>query len=73
MGGREVGGLANLLAAHRDLADPEERAFVQAAAWVRARPPGGVYAIVKKSFPNPPLKGGVRVDIEVLAGMAFLM
>lgn len=30
MGGREVGGLANLLAAHRDLADPEERAFVQA-------------------------------------------
>lgn len=30
MGGREVGGLANLLAAHRDLADPVERAFVQA-------------------------------------------
>jgi ferredoxin-nitrate reductase len=30
MGGREVGGLANLLAAHRDLADPDERAFVQA-------------------------------------------
>ncbi len=28
MGGREVGGLANLLAAHRDLADPEEREFV---------------------------------------------
>ncbi len=29
MGGREVGGLSNLLAAHRDLADPKERAFVQ--------------------------------------------
>ena len=28
MGGREVGGLSNLLAAHRDLADPAERAFV---------------------------------------------
>lgn len=30
MGGREVGGLANLLAAHRDLADPAERSYVQA-------------------------------------------
>lgn len=28
MGGREVGGLANLLAAHRDLADPEQRDYV---------------------------------------------
>lgn len=28
MGGREVGGLSNLLAAHRDLADPAERDFV---------------------------------------------
>ena len=28
MGGREVGGLANLLSAHRDLADPEHRAEV---------------------------------------------
>jgi assimilatory nitrate reductase catalytic subunit len=26
MGGREVGGLANLLSAHRDLANPEHRA-----------------------------------------------
>ncbi|RZL83411.1 MAG: nitrate reductase, partial [Variovorax sp.] len=32
MGGREVGGLANLLSAHRDLADPEHRAEV-AALW----------------------------------------
>ena len=32
MGGREVGGLANLLPAHRDLADPAHRAEV-AALW----------------------------------------
>ncbi|HYE40446.1 MAG TPA: nitrate reductase, partial [Ramlibacter sp.] len=32
MGGREVGGLANLLSAHRDLADPVHRAEV-AALW----------------------------------------
>ncbi|MBS1564870.1 MAG: nitrate reductase, partial [Bacteroidetes bacterium] len=29
MGGREVGGLANLLPAHRDLSKPEDRAYVQ--------------------------------------------
>ena len=29
MGGREVGGLSNLLPAHRDLAKPEDRAFVE--------------------------------------------
>ncbi len=32
MGGREVGGLANLLSAHRDLANPDHRAEV-AALW----------------------------------------
>jgi assimilatory nitrate reductase catalytic subunit len=32
MGGREVGGLANLLSAHRDLANPVHRAEV-AALW----------------------------------------
>jgi assimilatory nitrate reductase catalytic subunit len=32
MGGREVGGMANLLSGHRDLADPEHRAEV-AALW----------------------------------------
>ena len=41
MGGREVGGLANLLSAHRDLSDPVHRAEV-AALWgvadVPARP-----------------------------------
>lgn len=29
MGGREVGGLSNLLPAHRDLSNPEHRAFVE--------------------------------------------
>src|SRR5690606_32919830 len=32
MGGREVGGMANLLSAHRDLANPEDRAEV-ASLW----------------------------------------
>jgi assimilatory nitrate reductase catalytic subunit len=32
MGGREVGGMANLLSAHRNLADPQDRAEV-AALW----------------------------------------
>src|SRR6202022_4900365 len=32
MGGREVGGMANLLSAHRDLANPQHRAEV-AALW----------------------------------------
>ena len=32
MGGREVGGMANMLSAHRDLADPEHRAEV-ASLW----------------------------------------
>jgi assimilatory nitrate reductase catalytic subunit len=32
MGGREVGGMANLLSAHRDLANPEHRAEI-AALW----------------------------------------
>jgi assimilatory nitrate reductase catalytic subunit len=38
MGGREVGGLANLLSAHRDLGDPEHRAEV-ARLWCVADVP----------------------------------
>ncbi len=38
MGGREVGGLANLLSAHRDLGNPEHRAEV-AALWDLAQVP----------------------------------
>lgn len=40
MGGREVGGLANLLSAHRDLANPEHRAEV-AKLW-------GVHSVPEK-------------------------
>jgi assimilatory nitrate reductase catalytic subunit len=39
MGGREVGGMANLLSAHRDLANPEHRAEV-AKLWGVERVPG---------------------------------
>ncbi|MBC7703861.1 MAG: molybdopterin-dependent oxidoreductase [Rhodoferax sp.] len=39
MGGREVGGMANLLSGHRDLANPEHRAEV-AALWGVASVPG---------------------------------
>jgi assimilatory nitrate reductase catalytic subunit len=39
MGGREVGGLANLLSAHRDMANPEHRAEV-AALWGVPHVPG---------------------------------
>jgi assimilatory nitrate reductase catalytic subunit len=41
MGGREVGGLANMLAAHRDLEDPEHRRIVQefwASPTIASRP-----------------------------------
>ena len=48
MGGREVGGLANLLSAHRDLANPEHRAEV-ARLW-------GV-----KSVPTKPGKTAVEM------------
>jgi assimilatory nitrate reductase catalytic subunit len=48
MGGREVGGLANLLSAHRDMADPQHRAEV-AALW-------GV-----PSVPNKPGKTAVEM------------
>jgi hypothetical protein len=33
---------------------------------------GGIDAIIKKSFPQPSLQGGKRVDIEVLMGKAFI-
>ena len=38
MGGREVGGLANLLSAHRDMANPQHRAEVAAIWGVDALP-----------------------------------
>src|SRR3979490_529033 len=39
MGGREVGGMANLLSAHRDLGNPEHRAEI-ARLWGVAAVPG---------------------------------
>ena len=38
MGGREVGGLANLLSAHRDLANPQHRAEVAALGGIETVP-----------------------------------
>ncbi len=38
MGGREVGGMANLISAHRDMANPEHRAEVAALWGVKAVP-----------------------------------
>src|SRR5258708_1637799 len=43
----------------------EARQFVRRAALA-----GGVTAPISKSFPRQPLKGGVRVDFEVIAGQA---
>jgi len=55
MGGREVGGMANLLSAHRDLANPEHRAEV-ARLW-------GV-----ESVPAQPGRTAVELFDAVLAG-----
>jgi assimilatory nitrate reductase catalytic subunit len=55
MGGREVGGLSNLLSAHRDLANPEHRAEV-AKLW-------GV-----ESVPATPGKSAVEIFDAILEG-----
>ncbi len=55
MGGREVGGLANLLSAHRDLANPAHRAEI-AALW-------GV-----ESVPEKPGKTAVEMFEAIRAG-----
>lgn len=47
-------------------------AFAEARDFVdRAAQAGGV-GPVKKSFPHKPLRGGIRVDIEVQKGIAFV-
>jgi hypothetical protein len=47
-------------------------AFVQAREFInRAAQAGGV-GPMKKSFPRKPVRGGIRVDIEVQKGIAFL-
>ncbi len=55
MGGREVGGMANLLPAHRDLANPEHRAEI-ARLW-------GV-----ESVPETPGKSAVQMFDAIRAG-----
>lgn len=46
--------------------------FAQAHDFInRAAQAGGV-GPVKKSFPRKPVRGGIRVDIEVQKGMAFV-
>jgi hypothetical protein len=48
-------------------------AFAQARQFVdRAATAGGVRAIVRKSYPSPARRDGRRVDVEVLAGVAFV-
>ncbi len=44
----------------------EARQFIERAARC-----GGV-GVTKRSFPRRPLKGGIRVDIEVQKGLAFV-
>jgi hypothetical protein len=54
-------------------AEQQERAsaFREAREFVRrSARAGGITAPVSKSFPRKPLKGGIRVDFEVIAGQA---
>ncbi|MFL5358507.1 hypothetical protein [Archangium sp.] len=65
--------LATALYSSLSRAEQKERAtgYAQLTRWVASRPPAGVAAVVKMSFPKPALRGGIRMDVEVLAGMAF--
>lgn len=48
-----------------------ERCFEQARAFIRARAAeGGIQAPCSKTWRNPKLRGGVRVDLEVETGWA---
>jgi hypothetical protein len=52
--------------------EARQEAFEQAREFVsRAAQAGGV-GPVKKSFPRKPVRGGIRVDIEVQKGIAFV-
>jgi len=66
--------LLDELAAQLTAAELQARqdAFVQAREFIdRAASAGGV-GPVKKSFPRKAVRGGIRVDIEVQRGMAFI-
>jgi hypothetical protein len=59
---------AQLTPAERRL---REEALQQAREYVRnAGGRGGLHAPVHKSFPRKRLRGGIRVDLEVIAGRA---
>lgn len=69
-------GLTMVSALYGSLSRTEQKdratAYAQLIRWISKRPPGGVYAEFKDSFPKPALRGGIRMDVEVLAGKAFL-
>jgi hypothetical protein len=69
-------GLTMVSTLYASLSRTEQRdratAYAQITRWISKRPPGGVYAEYKDSWPKPALPGGIRIDIEVLAGYAFL-
>ena len=50
--------------------DDRRQCFADARKWVQERPAKGVDAVSRPSFPNRKMRGGVRVDIEVLFGKA---
>lgn len=47
-----------------------EQCFEDARRWVESRPTNGVDAQPPKTFRNRKLRGGVRVDIEIILGKA---
>jgi hypothetical protein len=69
-------GLAMLVVLEAQLTRAERRdradALRRARVWIaRAAAAGGVVALTKKTFPPRPIKG-VRIDIEVISGEAFV-
>lgn len=50
--------------------DDREGCFEDARNWIESRPAGGVNARCLKTFLNRKIRGGVRVDIEILLGVA---
>ena len=51
--------------------EAREKCFEKAVRFVETRSPSGIVALLRKScLPTPPVRD-IRVDIEVLAGIAF--
>ena len=47
-------------------------AFAQAREFINRAAQAGGIGPIKKSFPRKPVRGGIRVDIEVQKGIAFV-